>query len=121
MARIFFTGDRSFSPIYPGLVIMDMFKAHVAGDEILTGVNNGGVEQIVRDAAETVGLKIQVLPQGQLSNGKPDFPTLHKALPSDVQVRVYHVEPMSSSVVASVLTNVPDARVELVTPAELLG
>lgn len=120
MARILFTGDRSFSPIYPGMVVMDLLRAVVAGDEILTGINDG-VEQIVRDVAENVGLHVTVLPQGQLPNGKPDFDSRHKALPSDVHVRVYHVEPMASSVVASALTHVPDARVEILTPAELLG
>lgn len=120
MAKLFLTGDRSFSPIYPGLVVIEMFKASLRGDEVMTG-DNPGVEALVREIAEQVGLGLTVVPSTTCDDGRVDWDTRHKSLADDVAVRVFHVEPMSSSIVKSALRTLSDERVEIVTPVELLG
>lgn len=123
MTKLFLTGDRSFSPIYPGLVVVQMFKAALRGDKVMTG-DNPGVEQLVRDIAAEVGLDIEVVATSfHAVTGKPGWDVRHKQLADagDIKVMVFHVEPMASSVVKSVMAVMPEDRYELLTPVELLG
>lgn len=114
MSKVFFTGDRSMTPFYPGLVIIEMFKRALAGDTILTGENTG-VEAIVRDVAQAVGLEVEVVSNADTWDAR------HESLADDVQVLAFHFEPMASSVVQSLFRVLPTERVTLVGELDVVG
>lgn len=119
--RVFITGDRQFTPIYPMQVTLEVIRALGKGHKVATGTN-GGVEELVRSLAETTDLNIDVVEQTMLPTGKPDFEGRARAmavLDDIVEVVVIHVDPHSSTVAKAALAEV-ESKTRLVTPADLL-
>jgi hypothetical protein len=119
--RVFITGDRQFTPIYPMQVTLEVIRALGKGHTVATGTN-GGVEELVRSLAEATDLNIDVVEHNTLPNGKPDFLTRAQAMSmveDIVEVVVIHVDPHTSTVAAASLAHTED-KTRLVTPADLL-
>lgn len=118
---VFITGDRMESPFYPGFVVMEMLKAAVRGEQLMTGTNDTGVEAAVRRIAEDAGQPVLLVETPFTGEGKPDWDARHAGLAADVRVVVVHMDPMASHIGRSVLSHLPDDRVTLLSPAEMLG
>lgn len=103
------------TPFYPGLVAVEMLRALGQGAAISTGVNDG-VEYCVRSLAKQAGLEVGVMP-----GGKPEFDARHAAVAAaGMRVVAIHLDPQASSVVKSLMREVPDDRIDLRTMIEVV-
>lgn len=124
--KVFITGDRLMTPFYPGLVIMEMLKARDKGMTVVTGTNDGGVEQLARMIADSAGMTIEVIEQSALD--VPDNPgnwidwdARHLSLSEDTEVVAIHVDPMTAREIVSAVNVLPPERVRLVTMLDLMA
>lgn len=120
--KVFITGDRQMTPIYPMQVTVEVVRALGKGAQIVTGTNVG-VEQLVRELTDMAGVQVQVVEQTMLPNGKPDFEGRARAmavLDDLTEVVAIHSDPHASRIIAALLANVED-KTRLVTPADLLA
>lgn len=119
--HVFITGDRSFSPIYFGLVAVEMLKAVSVGAKIVTGVNAGGVEQMTRELGKLSGIEITTVENFMTAEGHVDWDERHAQIDDgETQVVLIHTDPMGSRVVKSALAQFSDDGVRVVTPADLI-
>lgn len=121
--RVFLTGDRQMSPIYPMQVVLEVVRALAAGNTIVTGIN-GGVEELVRSLADQITeFNVEVVEQDTLDTGKPDFMARAAkvaAMDDIAEIVVIHADPHLSNVAKSFLAEA-EGKTRLVTPADLLA
>jgi hypothetical protein len=120
--NVFITGDRTPTPIYPGMAAIEMIRALGAGDKVVTG-DNGGVEAMVREIAKQADVEVEVIASSHTPEGKVDWDSRHVFLGSvpDMRVVAIHADPHASSVVKSLFATLGDDQVTLRTPVDLLG
>ena len=121
---VFIEGDRMMTPFYPGVVLTEMFKAHVAGKTIITGTEDGGIEQLVRHIAQEVGLEISVVESHALDVPENpghwrDWDKRHLALDEHTEVLIIHVDHQDCRESKSALAVLPDERVRMWSPVDL--
>lgn len=112
MSTVFITGDRGvWAPSAVGVVSVEVVRALVAGDTIMTGQERGIEEAVLFLAAET-GLPVVVAdPTPRSANGRRDYPTRLASLPDDV--RFVFVGDAMHSVWYKTLASHADDRVSL--------
>ncbi len=125
MSGIFLTGDRMMTQLYPTVVLMLIAEAGRNGQRVLTGTNDGGIEQLVRHFANEAGFEIEVIEQSALD--VPDNPgywidwdARHALLPDDVTLVSVHVDHQDCRETKSALAVLPDERVRLVTEVDMI-
>ena len=125
MRGIFRTGARRMTPVYPTVVMMLIVEAGRKGQRILTGTNDGGIEELVRLMSHEMGFPIEVVDQQLLD--VPDNPGFwidwdarHLALPDDVEFVSVHVDHQDCRETKSALAVLPEDRVRLVTELDMV-
>jgi hypothetical protein len=119
MSRLLITGDRTLSPVYPTMVLVEMLRAVSNGQDIITGTNDG-VEALVRSAGQEADVPVAVIENPTTPEGWIDWDARHAGISEDTTVLVIHADVHESRVGKSVLNTVPEDRVKLVTLADLL-
>lgn len=122
MSRVFITGDRTGCLAYPALVAGQLLQAVAAGEQVVTG-DNDGVEALVRGIAALGGVPVEVIETPRDASGTADWDRRHRLVILDgegpARVVAIHVDPFTSKVVASALQQWGDG-LQLVTEADLL-
>lgn len=124
MSKIFITGDRQMSAVYPGLAAIEMLRAMHAGHEVVTGDNNG-IEFFVRELAKGAGIELATVanPVTLTDEGKPNWDERVQdilQLEDLVEIVAIHTDPHSSSIIRSLVGRIGDETLRIVTPADLL-
>lgn len=130
-SKIFITGDRMMTAVYPGQVMIEMLRARNEGKQIMTGVNTGGVEELVRMIGEQSGVDIQVIEQTYITTVPADAPLGQRVdwdarnlyLKEDLEIEVLsiHVDHHTCRESMSALKVLPEERVRLLSTVDLLS
>lgn len=117
---VFITGDRKLASPYPPMVAIEIMRALGAGEQVATGTQEFGVEQIVRDFADQAGFPLQVWAGLQDATYESKAQLLLTDSDQPLVVAI-HVVPQESKWIAALAHAFADnERLVLRTPVDLL-